>query len=982
MNPERWKEIEKLYHSTLEVEPDRRNEFLAKECGGDDSLRKEVERLLDTQIQMQAETFIEAPAIEMLAQGLAADSDRSTSTPSMVGLSLGHYQVIDRLGKGGMGEVYRATDQTLGRDVAIKILPEEFARDADCVARLKREAKLLASLNHPNIATIYGLEETGGTNFLVLELVEGDTLADRIKAGPVPSEEALKLALQIAEALEAAHEKGIMHRDLKPANIKVTPDGKVKVLDFGLAKAFAGDKGELNLSNSLTLSNEATQLGVIQGTAAYMSPEQARGKAVTRKADIWAFGCVLFEMLTGRVAFSGADITDILAAVIRSEPDWSALPSQLHWRLRELVKRCLDKELRNRYHDISDVRVDLQKILSDPTVILPVSMNPLPKYKKIPWIAAAVILIALLAISVIWISRTNPPKEPNQVISLPYTLPDDQEFDHNLTQPILAISADGTKIAVCTPNGIFLRSMDGKLEGIIRGTEHEKPQSPFFLTEDKWIGFYASDRKIKKIPIGGDIPPKDLSTGREQVLGYLTWNAADRTIIYMGREGVKKLRENGGEPEVIIRRDRERDAPGFSPRMLPGNEVVLFAISVGNDYKIAVQRRSDPNPKIIGVGSDAQYVKNGYLVYIKDKNIVAAPFDLNDPEKELIPESLGIEVLRTTGAPQFAFSASSGTLAYLLPNADLPIHTLVWVDRYGREESLGTPPNDAYSNPSISPDGRKVAFSAGALSASDIKIWNIENKYTSFPHLTSGGNINTDPVWRPNGRQIVFYSQQKANYGVFEVEIRNSEKTSLFPRSVLTILPECFDKNNALLATASQVGSYRFEIGILDKGAWKQLMHQDSVDFLQPRISPDGQWIAYTSNANEKGKYEVWLCSYPELGEPYLVSNGGGDSPLWSPDGRELFYRHEDEVMAVSIDGGTSMSRLKPRLLFQGTYVQSDFTAGSYEQFHTWDIKPDGSKFLMMKEVGDNASVRSGPRQIKIILNWNWLEELQGELTK
>jgi len=285
----------------------------------------------------------------------------------MIDKTLGHYQITSQLGKGGMGEVYQAKDQVLGRDVAIKVLPEEFARDADRVARFQREAKVLASLNHPNIAAIHGLERSDGTNFLVLELVEGETLADKIKASPIPVEEALKLALQIAEALEAAHDKGVIHRDLKPANIKVTPQGKVKVLDFGLAKAYAGEQAELNLSNSPTLSNLATQQGVILGTAAYMSPEQARGKTVDRRADIWAFGAVLFEMITGRAAFSGRDVTDILAAVIRAEPPWNSLPTNLHGRLREVIERCLEKEAKDRYGVISDARLDIQKVLADPS---------------------------------------------------------------------------------------------------------------------------------------------------------------------------------------------------------------------------------------------------------------------------------------------------------------------------------------------------------------------------------------------------------------------------------------------------------------------------------------------------------------------------------------------------------------------------------------------------------------------------------------
>ncbi len=341
----------------------------------------------------------------------------------MVGKTLGHYQITNQLGKGGMGEVFQAKDQILGRDVAIKVLPEEFARDADRVARFQREAKVLASLNHPNIAAIHGLEQSEGKNFLVLELVEGQTLADRIKAGPIPVEESLRLALQIAEALEAAHEKGVIHRDLKPSNIKVTPEGKVKVLDFGLAKAYAGDREEVNLSNSPTLSDVATQQGVILGTAAYMSPEQARGKAVDKRADIWAFGCVLFEMMTGRAAFSGRDVTDILAAVIRSEPEWNSLPASLHWRLREVLERCLKKDAKDRYHDISDVKVDIQRVLTDPSGLL-VQQVTTAKPRKglglgLPWVAAVFIIGLIIAGLAVW--KLKPP-EPRQVIRLDYKM--------------------------------------------------------------------------------------------------------------------------------------------------------------------------------------------------------------------------------------------------------------------------------------------------------------------------------------------------------------------------------------------------------------------------------------------------------------------------------------------------------------------------------------------------------------------------------
>ncbi len=390
----------------------------------------------------------------------------------MIGKTLGHYEIASALGRGGMGEVFRAKDQILGREVAIKVLPEEFARDTDRVARFQREAKVLASLNYPNIAAIHGLEQSEGKNFLVLELVEGDTLADRLKTGPIPVEESLKLALQIAEALEAAHEKGVIHRDLKPSNIKVTPDGRIKVLDFGLAKAYAGDKEDVNLSNSPTLSDAATQQGVILGTAAYMSPEQARGKAVDKRADIWAFGCVLFEMITGRAAFSGKDVTDILAAVIRAEPDWGSFPANLHWRLREVMIRCLKKDAKDRYHDISDVKTDIQSVLTDPGSVLVQQVAEAELRTKlqamVPWLAAAIVLGAIIAGVAVWKLKPTPPPEPRQVILFDYELPEGQQL--NGDWPI-DVSPDGKKFVYGTSKGLYLRSVDELKAKLIAGTE-------------------------------------------------------------------------------------------------------------------------------------------------------------------------------------------------------------------------------------------------------------------------------------------------------------------------------------------------------------------------------------------------------------------------------------------------------------------------------------------------------------------------------
>ena len=393
------------------------------------------------------------------------------------GTRLSHYEITSQIGKGGMGEVYQATDTKLGRDVAIKVLPQEFAKDTERVARFQREAKLLASLNHPNIAAIYGLEEAEGTHFLVLELIEGNTLADRIKAGAIPVEEALKLALQISEALEAAHEKGVIHRDLKPANIKVTPDGKVKVLDFGLAKAYAGDTENMNLSNSPTLSDAATQQGVILGTAAYMSPEQARGTPVDKRADIWAFGVVLFEMLTGRQIFSENTVSDTLASVLKSEPEWESLPQNLHPRIRLLLERCMEKEAKNRYHDIADARVDIQKVLADPSgVFSQPSLLVKPRKQlqlSIPRITAIVILCLIIAGVAGWLLKPAPSPEPKSFVRFAYELPEDQQLSQFVGIIPLAVSPDGSQFVYSTTEGLYIRYMSELNARLIPGTDKD-----------------------------------------------------------------------------------------------------------------------------------------------------------------------------------------------------------------------------------------------------------------------------------------------------------------------------------------------------------------------------------------------------------------------------------------------------------------------------------------------------------------------------
>jgi eukaryotic-like serine/threonine-protein kinase len=541
----------------------------------------------------------------------------------MIGRILGNFEITVQIGKGGMGEIYQAKDRKLGRDVAIKVLPEEFSKDIDRIGRFQREAKVLASLNHPNIAAIYGLEESGGIQFLVLELVEGETLADQLKRGPIPVDESLKLALQIAEALEAAHEKGVIHRDLKPANIKVTPDGKVKVLDFGLAKAFAGEPENIDLSNSPTLSNAATRQGIILGTAAYMSPEQAKGKSVDKRTDIWAFGCVLFEMLTGQAAFQGEDITEILASVVKGGANLDLLPANLHPRVREVIVRCLQKDLRRRYSGISDAKYEIEQALADPRGVLAHSLAAGQSQSNLrlilPWVAAAVVITAILAGVAVWKLQPPPQVEPRSVVRFSYELPQGQQLGISYL-PVLAVTPDGKNVAFVTSKGLFLRSIGGVDPKLISGPD-DGPSNPFFSPDGQWLGYWSiAENRLKKIALNGGPPFPLCDTGTSGSVAGVSWGA-DNTIIWCAADkGIMRTSADGGTPEKLI---GEKGETYFHPRILPDGKSLLFTLGTDQGYKIAVQSLTKKDRKVLFAGDCAWYLSAGYLVYALENNLFA-----------------------------------------------------------------------------------------------------------------------------------------------------------------------------------------------------------------------------------------------------------------------------------------------------------------------------------------------------------------------
>jgi len=879
-----------------------------------------------------------------------------------IGKSLLHYSIVEKIGKGGMGEVFRARDQKLGRDVAIKVLPAEFAKDADRVARFQREAKLLASLNHTNIAAIHGLEESGGTNFLVLELVEGETLADRIKAGPIPVEEALKLALQISEALEAAHEKGVIHRDLKPANIKVTPEGKVKVLDFGLAKAFAGEQVDLNLSNSPTLSDMATHQGVILGTAAYMSPEQARGKAVDRRTDIWAFGCVLFEMLTGQVAFQGEDVTEILAAVVKGGANLDLLPAGIHPRVREAIIRCLQRDLRKRYSSITDARYEIEQALADPngsSALSVAAAEPLTKLRTMLLWAAGVLIVGLIvAGAAVW-NLKKP--EPREMIRFEYELPAGQQFSH-IDYPAISISPDGKQIVYSTPHGLYLRSLNELTAKLIPGTEEQTAQ-PFFSPDGKWIGYHSvTDSKLKKVDAHGGMPIALCDVG---MFYGASWD--ERNMIEYGplSGDIMQISANGGTPQSIA---ESKSGPLIYPQILPDGKTMLCTAATSNTTgKIMVQSLKSGTPKEVLTAFGARYVATGHLIYRVRNNLCAVPFSLEKLEVT------GEQVPVVEGVRQAAIS-DSGTLVYI-PGGYIaagPRLTLVWVGRDGKETPISAVPNE-YNYPArISPDGTRLALSIVTGENSSIWIWDFFRE--TMTRLTFDEGENAWPLWTPDSKQIVYRSardhihydiKRKAADGAGEVEKLGSLPNLPGPFAWSKDGEMILSWDLTISPLQTDITTFSFEGDHAQKPLLQSKYNED-----HPQISRDGRWMAYASN--ESGQNEVYMRRFPEVNKGrWQVSTSGGNGPLWSPDGRELYYRNGDSVIAVSVETEPVFKAGKPRELFRGSYYTENVGQAALPM---WDISPDGKRFLMMKEIS-SPSTGESPRKINVVVNW--FEELK-----
>jgi serine/threonine-protein kinase len=896
-----------------------------------------------------------------------------------VGRRLGPYEIVSLLGAGGMGEVYRATDTVLKRQVALKVLPTNVAGDPERVARFQREAEVLAALNHPNIAHIHGLERADATLALVMELVEGPTLADRIAAGPIPMEEALALARQIAEALEGAHERGIIHRDLKPANIKVREDGTVKVLDFGLAKIADGSGlasgAAAGLTESPTITTPAmTAAGIILGTAAYMSPEQAKGRPADKRSDIWAFGCVLYEMLTGRRAFDGEDVSETLAAVLRGEPDWSVLPQDTPNATRTIVTGCLEKDRRERIAEIAVVKFLLKHS--------PPMPSPAARPTERAFVVVGAILIGIACAAAAWILKPAPATPHAAPVRFVVTPPSPSAL--LITSPFrdFALSPDGTRLAFVVGNNPFdaqlmIRALDELEATPVRGLANVA--SPFFSPDGRWIGFYNNaTQQLMKIPAAGG-PPSGICFIGASPTGA-TWTTDGRIVFGKGSGGgLFAVPESGGDPRVLTTPDPTRgDTRHVLPSALPDGDLVFTSITIGsppsNRNVMFLDHVSGRQKVLVTGGGQPEYVRPGYLVYALGGSLRAVKFDI--ARHEIVGEPIAIVESVMTKAPgpsqgvtEFAVSPG-GTLAYApggtIPTGNQILRTLVWVNRKGEETPLNAPPRP-YVYARLSPDGGRIALDIRDQDQ-DIWVWDIARE--TMTRLTNDPALETSPLWTPDGRRIVFGSGVNGPVNLFWQVADGSGPAERLTTAGVNQVPHSITSDGSRVFFNQPGPQTSGDIWALplDGKSQPQAIVQTAAIETNPDISPDGRWLAYQSN--ESNTNEVYVRPFPDVkAGRWKVSTDGGTSPRWARSGRELLYLDaKGSLTSVTMGPGQDLNPARPRKLLEPKY----FTGGMGASARTYDVATDPSRFLMIRDTNPGQAPSTS-----MIVVLNWIEELK-----
>jgi eukaryotic-like serine/threonine-protein kinase len=926
--------------------------------------------------------------------------------PLPLGLRLGPYEIQGPLGSGGMGEVYRAKDTKLNREVALKVLPAAFTLDPDRLARFRREAQVLASLNHPNIGAIYGFEESNGTQALVLELVEGPTLADRIAPGPLPLDEALPVAKQIAEALEAAHEQGIIHRDLKPANIKLRPDGTVKVLDFGLAKLAVvdgtGKGGEPRAVAALTQSPTITSpalissAGVIVGTAAYMSPEQAKGREADKRSDVWAFGAVLFEMLTGTRAFGGEDISDTLASILKSDPDWALLPTEVPQAMRTLVQRCLVKDRRRRISDISTAIFLLSELDNLGASQVPVAVHDGPRWRR--WLPATVAaaLSAIMVGAVVWALRPIP--SPPVVARFSFSLPAGQAFS-GATQQLVAISPDGTRLAYVANSRIYLRPIGEPEPREIQGTETEGGLvNPMFAPDGQSIAYFeVRSLALKRVPITGGTAatiaskvglPCGATWGPDDILIGLSPGRPVSGLASGGQGGIWRVPSGGAAPELIVGSSADEVACG--PQMLPDGDTLLFTLAkVSGDNRwdeaqiVAYSLADGSRRVLIKGGSDARYLPTGHLLYAVAGTLYAVPFDAGRLAitGAAVPAVVGVGRSRL-GQPSSATHlavSETGTLVYV-PGSVTPstMFGLVLGDGASDPIPLKVPPA-AYTHPRVSPNGRVLAVGRSEGRDTDIWTYDLAGK-TELRRVTWGGK-NRFPVWSSDSRRTTFQSGREGDQAIWWQPVNGGGAERLTkPSQGEEHVPESWSPDGRyLLFTVAKGSTWPPKQGPCSCALWVLMLEgrkteplgeasSGNINLLSATFSPDGRWIAYSVTRGEASSPDrgVFVEPFPTTGEKHQAprTKGRDYHSVWAPYGARLFYVPQAIGSIVSVPVTT-----RPVFAF-GTPVE--LTRAPRPGLPAWeprgyDVLPDG-RFV-------SVSIPPGPAEVRVVLNW--IEELK-----
>ncbi len=904
-----------------------------------------------------------------------------TSAPKQIG----PYVVEGELGRGGMGVVYLARDPRLDRPVAVKVLPEEFTSDPNRVARFEREAKILAALNHPNLAAIFGVEEIDGSICLVLELAEGETLAERLQRGRLPLDEAIAVCAQIAAGIEGAHEAGVIHRDLKPANIKIAPDGRVKVLDFGLARPTddGGSSSSLDLTSAPTVTSAATIPGVVLGTAGYMSPEQARGRRIDRRTDIWSLGCVLYECLTGDKAFEGDTANDTIAAILDKDPDWTLLPDRTPPRVVELLRKSLEKDHKQRLRDIGDARLELERCMQSREWSMEFAPAPSGSYGAVGgagaatrrgprWLRPGLVgmeLGSLLVARVVWTLGSPGGSRRGGggggvsagVVSFASTIAQPWRLDYR--GPSLAVSPVGRRIVMTVERdgaaALLLREVD-RVEAVeIEGARGG--HSPFFSADGAWIGF-TSGTQLVKVPVRGGSP--QVVCEGSSALGAC-WGA-DGYIYFAPSRGerVRRVSADGGASEALPESAAPAATGGAAavaegaPDLLPGGTTLLITEWTSIDWSegriVAMDLKTGERRMVVERGAAPRYVEPRSLVFVREGSVFAAPFDFRKAEVSGAAES-ALTGVALTGAGAVAQWATSraGTLAYIPGGRLTRDRGVSWVGRDGVEAPVGSR-RGAFVDPRLSTDGLRVAME---ISGANTDIWVLDTTRDALSRVTVDEAADANPVWTPDGQRIAFSSASEEAPGIYWRRADASgdvvlllgwagpvEPTSFFPDSTLLLFDAMSGETSsdiyALPLVGPEAGSPR---PVLNTGFFEG----------HGAFSPDGRYIAYTSD--ESGRGEVYVVTWPGQSGKWQISTDGGAWPVWGPGGKELFFRSRDSLMGTTVD--TTRGGFRPSA--PTTVFQRNLPPGRF------DVSPDGKRFLFLSEASGVE-----PRQVNVVVNW------------